>query len=145
MPDFAETLVCGSDTCSNGHEDSDGNGIADWIDFVICGTAGCATGQEDFDGNGVADAAELAACVKQDPGYLAYTGFQAGSVILVALVLLGGGLILVYRRRQAGTAAATALTVTPVGDGGAFALEELLSDASSSSTDGSGNDVKDQA
>jgi LPXTG-motif cell wall-anchored protein len=100
VPDFAETLTCASQTCSNGREDSDGNGIANWIDYVICGSMGCATGQEDFDGNGVSDAAELAACVKTDPGFLASTGFQVVVWVLIALVLLGIGALLYWGRRK---------------------------------------------
>jgi LPXTG-motif cell wall-anchored protein len=100
VPDYAEILVCGSGTCSNGHEDSDGNKVADWIDYVICGTVGCATGEEDYDHNGVSDAAELAACVKKDPGFLASTGFQAGLWALAGALLLGTGAFLYYFKKR---------------------------------------------
>jgi LPXTG-motif cell wall-anchored protein len=100
VPDYAEVLVCGSGTCSNGYEDADGNKVSDWIDYVICGTAGCATGEEDFDHNGVSDAAELAACVKKDPGFLASTGFQAGLWALAGVILLGGGALMLYRKKN---------------------------------------------
>lgn len=126
VPDFAEILVCGSATCSNGHEDKDGNGVADWIDYVICGTAGCATGQEDYDHNGISDAAELAACVKKDPGFLASTGFQAGLWALAGIVLLGGGALLMYARKKRtntpddGDAADTGDSEVPGGNEGPF-------------------------
>lgn len=67
---------------------------------MICGTAGCATGHEDYDHNGISDAAELAACVKKDPGFLASTGFQAGLWALAGIVLLGGGALLMYAKKK---------------------------------------------
>jgi hypothetical protein len=63
IPDWVEVIICGTTTCADGTEDTDGNGIPDWTEIIICGAAGCVdTENGDEDGDGIPDWVEIIVC-----------------------------------------------------------------------------------
>lgn len=65
IPDWVEIIICGTATCADGTEDTDGNGIPDWTEIIICGAPGCVQvgeGAGDEDGDGIPDWVEIIVC-----------------------------------------------------------------------------------
>ncbi|MFJ4209099.1 LPXTG cell wall anchor domain-containing protein [Paenarthrobacter sp. NPDC089675] len=62
IPDGVEVVVCGSETCATGREDTDHDGIPDWTEVTACGDLRCADPATDADADGVPDYAEDLAC-----------------------------------------------------------------------------------
>ena len=65
IPDWVEIIICGTTTCADGTEDTDGNGIPDWTEIIICGAPGCVQvgeGAGDEDGDGIPDWVEIIIC-----------------------------------------------------------------------------------
>lgn len=65
IPDWVEIVICGTSTCATGNEDTDGNGVPDWTEIILCGKAGCVqpgSTAADSDNDGIPDWVELIVC-----------------------------------------------------------------------------------
>ena len=64
IPDWVEVIMCGTTTCGDVTTDTDGDGIPDWVEIMMCGTATCANPDDgtDTDGDGIPDWVEIIVC-----------------------------------------------------------------------------------
>lgn len=64
IPDWVEVIMCGTTTCGDVATDTDGDGIPDWVEIMMCGTATCVdpAAGTDTDGDGIPDWVEIIVC-----------------------------------------------------------------------------------
>ncbi|MDN4640552.1 RHS repeat-associated core domain-containing protein [Agreia sp. PsM10] len=91
VPTYLSILVCGTALCATGYEDTDQNGIPDWISFVLAGVRNGPESLSSLDANhdGLTDMSQLMNCLIAED--LAETGLKilpwlvAAAVAAVAL------------------------------------------------------------
>jgi RHS repeat-associated protein len=86
VPTYLSILVCGTSSCATGYEDTDQNGIPDWVSFVLAGVRNGPESLSSLDANhdGLTDMSQLMNCLIAEN--LAETGLRILPWLVAAAV-----------------------------------------------------------